>query len=122
MFIDILKIFAILCIAIVVGKLVAKIKLPAILGWLVTGIVFGPYLVQIVSLEIIESVWYKVLIKVFECFAGVMIGREIIFKKIARSGKQIIGITYAKSAFKLAHEIPSAAQDTPPQKEISTPS
>ena len=27
------------------------------------------------------------------CFAGVMIGREIIFKQIVRSGKQIIGIT-----------------------------
>lgn len=33
------------------------------------------------------------MIKVFEYFAGVMIGREIIFKKIAQSGKQIIGIT-----------------------------
>lgn len=74
-----------------------KLKLPAILGWLIAGIVFGPYLAQVVTLEITDSVWYKVAIKVFECFAGVMIGREIIFKKIARSGKQIIGITFVQS-------------------------
>ncbi len=81
MIVDILRLFAILCIAFVVGKLISKIKLPSILGWLITGIVFGPYLVQIVSLEITEAVWYKIFVKVFECFAGVMIGREIVFKK-----------------------------------------
>lgn len=44
-----------------------------------------------------KAAWYKILIKFFECFAGVMIGREIIFKKIASSGKQIIGITFMQS-------------------------
>lgn len=56
MLISILRVFAILCVAIIVGKLVSAIKLPAILGWLITGIVFGPYLAQIVTLEITESV------------------------------------------------------------------
>lgn len=97
MLISILRVFAILCVAIIVGKLVSAIKLPAILGWLITGIVFGPYLAQIVTLEITESVWYKIFVKIFECFAGVMIGREIVFKKIAKSGKQIIGITFIQS-------------------------
>lgn len=55
MLIDILRIFAIICIAITVGKLVSKIKLPAILGWLITGIVFGPFLVQIITFEITED-------------------------------------------------------------------
>lgn len=54
--IDVLRIFAIICIAVIVGKMVSKIKLPAILGWLITGIVFGPYLVQIVSFETIEKI------------------------------------------------------------------
>lgn len=44
-----------------------------------------------------DALWYKILIKIFECFAGVMIGREIIFKKIAKSGKQIVGITFVQS-------------------------
>lgn len=97
MVIGLLRIFAILCVAFTCGKLISKLKLPAILGWLITGIVFGPYLAQVVTLEITSSVWYKIIIKVFECFAGVMIGREIIFKKIAKSGKQIIGITFVQS-------------------------
>ena len=79
------------------GKLVSKLRLPAILGWLIAGVVFGPYLTNIVTLEIMDALWYKITIKIFECFAGVMIGREIIFKKIAKSGKQIIGITFVQS-------------------------
>lgn len=97
MVIGILRFFAIICVAIICGKLVSKLKLPAILGWLIAGIIFGPYLAEVVTLEITSSMWYKVTIKIFECFAGVMIGREIIFKKIAKSGKQIIGITFIQS-------------------------
>ena len=71
--------------------------MPAILGWLIAGIVFGPYLAEIVTFDIVNALWYKVFIKLFECFDGVMIGREILFKKIASSGKQIIGITFVQS-------------------------
>ena len=97
MLIQILRVFAIVCIAMIVGRLVSKAKLPAILGWLLAGVVFGPYLAEVVTAEIMDATWYKVLTKVYECFAGVMIGREIIFKKIAKSGKQIIGITFVQS-------------------------
>ena len=77
--------------------MLSKVKLPSILGWLIAGIVFGPYLAGVVTLDITNALWYKAAIKLFECFAGVMIGREIIFKKIASSGKQIIGITFVQS-------------------------
>ncbi len=97
MVIGLLRIFAVLCAAFTCGKLVSKLKLPAILGWLIAGIVFGPYLAEVVTLDITNSVWYKIMIKAFECFAGVMIGREIIIKKIAKSGKQMIGITFVQS-------------------------
>lgn len=88
---------AIICVAFVCGKLVSKVRLPSILGWLIAGIVFGPYLAGVVTSDITNALWYKVLIRFFECFAGVMIGREIVFKKIASSGKQIIGITFVQS-------------------------
>ncbi len=77
--------------------MISKLKLPAILGWLIAGIVFGPFLAEVVTLDITNTLWYKVFIKLFECFAGVMIGREIIFKKLANSGRQIIGITLVQS-------------------------
>ena len=92
-----LSLFGIISIAIITGKLVSLIKLPAILGWLIIGIIFGPYLVNLVTADTLNSTWYKIIIKFFECFAGVMIGKELIFKKIASSGKQIIGITIIQS-------------------------
>lgn len=97
MIISILKIFALICTALICGKLSAKLHLPAILGWLIAGIVFGPYLAGVVTSDITDSMWYKIFIKFFEAVAGVMIGREIIFKKLASSGKQIIGITVIQS-------------------------
>ena len=97
MIIGFLRIFAITCVALICGKLISKLKLPAILGWLIAGIVFGPYLAEVVTLDITGALWYKIFIKFLECFAGVMIGREIVFKKIARSGKQIVGITFVQS-------------------------
>lgn len=97
MIVSILRIFALICTAVICGKLTAKLKLPAILGWLVAGIVFGPYLAEVVTMDITEAVWYKITVKFFETVAGVMIGREIIFKKLASSGKQIIGITVIQS-------------------------
>ena len=97
MMISMLKIFALLCTALICGKLTAKLKLPAILGWLIAGVVFGPYLVGIVTAEITDAMWYKIAVKFFEAFAGVMIGREILLKKLASSGKQIIGITAIQS-------------------------
>ena len=77
--------------------MISKLKLPAILGWLIAGIVFRPFLAEVVTLDITNTLWYKVFIKLFECFAGVMIGRDIIFKKLANSGRQIIVITLVQS-------------------------
>ncbi|MGN0478164.1 MAG: cation:proton antiporter [Hominenteromicrobium sp.] len=97
MIVNILRVFGIVCIAFVVGRLAARVKLPAILGWLVTGVVFGPYLAGVVTFDIVNADAYKIFIKVVECFAGVMIGREILFKKLARTGRQIVGITFVQS-------------------------
>lgn len=97
MIVSVLRVFAIVCVAFAVGRLVARVRLPAILGWLITGVVFGPYLAGVVSAEIVDAMWYKIAIKVFACFAGVMIGREILFKKLAKTGKQILGITFVQS-------------------------
>ena len=49
MVIGILRFFAIVSVAVICGKLVSKLKLPAILGWLIAGIVFGPYLGGVVT-------------------------------------------------------------------------
>lgn len=95
--IEFLRLFAIVAIAFTMGKLVSQVKLPAILGWLITGMVFGPCIVGVVTPEILEATWYKILIKVFECLAGVMIGSEIIFKQLKKSGLQLTVVTLFQS-------------------------
>ena len=83
--------------AYVIGKAVARLRLPSILGWLLAGILFGPYLANVITQDTVNALWYNVFIKFFECFAGVMIGKEIIVKKLASSGKRIVGITFIQS-------------------------
>lgn len=51
MMIGFLRIFAIISVAFVCGKFISKLKLPAILGWLIAGIIFGPYLAEVLLLS-----------------------------------------------------------------------
>lgn len=51
----ILKWIASIAIAFIIGKLINKLKLPAILGWLITGIIVGPYAFSLISNELINT-------------------------------------------------------------------
>src|SRR5574344_2040494 len=94
---QILGFLGILAIAYVFGQIISTIKMPAILGWLIVGIVFGPYLVGMVSQDFIDSNIYKIVIHIFEAFAGVMIGSEINIIQLKSSGKQLIITTLFQS-------------------------
>lgn len=93
----VLSVIAIIIVAIAMGKLASKVKLPSILGWLIAGMIFGPYLGGIVGIDTLNEEWYLIVVKTFETLAGVMIGSEIVFKKLAKSGKQITIITLVQS-------------------------
>lgn len=84
-------------IAFFVGKLVSKIKLPAILGWLLTGMILGPHAVGIISEKLLSASWYQTILSIFECVMGLMIGTELVMKELKRSGKQIIITTLFQS-------------------------
>lgn len=79
-------------IAMVVGKLVAKVKLPAILGWLVTGMIIGPYALGWLNDDMMNSTWFHTLLNIGEVSVGLLIGTELIWKDLKKSGKQIITI------------------------------
>lgn len=42
-------------IAFLAGKLVSKIKLPSILGWLITGMFLGPHALSLVNQELLDA-------------------------------------------------------------------
>lgn len=93
----ILRILIGVLIAFYVGKLVSKIKLPAILGWLITGMILGPHAVGLIGDQLLSTSWYQTLLSIFECAMGLMIGSELVLKELKKSGKQIIVATIFQS-------------------------
>ena len=94
---DIIRLALAVLIAIFAGKLLQKIKMPAILGWLIIGIAFGPHAIGLLGQNVLDQHWYKVLLNIMECFLGLMIGTELVWAKIKRLGKQIFVITLTQS-------------------------
>lgn len=93
----ILRILVAIAIAFIVGKLVSKIKLPAILGWLLTGMILGPHAFGVVNDAVLNAHWYEPIMHILECVVGLLIGTELVWKKIKKSGKQIIITTLTQS-------------------------
>lgn len=95
--IELLRFLITILIAYVVGKLISKIKLPSILGWLITGMVLGPHAFSLMDQSMLDSKWYRVLIPILECTVGLMIGTELVWNKVKKSGKSIIITTFTQS-------------------------
>lgn len=93
----ILKLLLSIIVAFIVGKFVSRIKLPAILGWLVTGMILGPHAISVLGQEILDASWYQTLIHVLECAVGLMIGTELVWSKMKKSGKSIVIMTLTQS-------------------------
>ncbi|MEG1886561.1 MAG: cation:proton antiporter [Oscillospiraceae bacterium] len=93
----ILRMLFAIVIAFLVGKLVSKIKLPAILGWLLAGMILGPHALSLVSDNLLNAQWYQTFVHILECAVGLLIGTELVWKKIKKTGKQIIITTLTQS-------------------------
>lgn len=88
---------AVLAIAFFMGKLMTKIKMPSILGWLIAGMVFGPHAVGLLPQSILDEGWYKLVIMWMQCAFGLMLGTELIFKKLKNYGKALVVTTLFQS-------------------------
>ncbi len=91
------RLAATIIVAMVFGKLLTKIKMPAILGFLLAGMVMGPYALNVLSYDVINSGWYHVLLQIFELTMGLMLAKELVFKNIKSYGKQLMTITIFES-------------------------
>ncbi len=83
--------------AFLLGKFVSKWKLPAILGWLLAGMILGPHAVNILNEDILHSQIYERMMNILECSVGLMIGTELVWKKLKAAGKQIMVTTLTQS-------------------------
>ena len=93
----IFRLFVTIILAFLVGKLVAKFKLPSILGWLGTGMFLGPHALTLMNQELLDAQWYQVTVHILECAVGLMIGTELVWNKIKKSGKAIVITTFTQS-------------------------
>ena len=97
MIINIFRWFAVLALAFVAGKLMTKIKMPSILGWLIVGMIFGPHALNLMPQNVLDAGWYKTIIIWMQCAFGVMLGSELIWSKLKTSGKALIATTLTQS-------------------------
>ncbi|APF28839.1 sodium/hydrogen exchanger family protein [Clostridium sporogenes] len=93
----ILRLLLAVVVAFFLDKLISKVKLPAILGWLIAGMILGPHAVGLVNETTLNAEWYKTIVNILECAVGLLIGTELVWNKIKKSGKQLIITTLTQS-------------------------
>ena len=93
----ILRLALAVVLAFIAGQLVSVLKLPSILGWLIAGMVLGPHAVSLINRELQDAVWYQSVMHILECGVGLMIGTELVWQKIKKSGRAIIITTLTQS-------------------------
>ena len=97
MFAGLIRLAAVIALAFLTGRLVARFRLPAILGWLIAGMVLGPHAVGLLSERMMDARWYGAVEGLMECTAGMMIGTELILGNMKRTGGQLLVMTVAES-------------------------
>ena len=83
-----LRWLSVLVLAALAGKLVSKIRLPAILGWLIVGIFLGPHAAALMPQAVLDAQWYQTVIMWMQCAFGLMLGTELVWKKSKTTAKR----------------------------------
>ena len=95
--IHLLQWLAVLVLAALAGKLVSKIRLPSILGWLIVGMLLGPHALGLLPQSILDATLYKTVIMWMQCAFGLMLGTELVWKELKSFGKGLIVTTLTQS-------------------------
>lgn len=94
---NIIRLTLVVVLAFLAGKIVAKLRMPAVLGFLLAGMFLGPHGANLLTQDILDLSSYHTLISFLECGMGLMLGIEMVWKKMRAFGKQIITITFTQS-------------------------
>jgi Kef-type K+ transport system membrane component KefB len=92
-----LRLLAGVVLAFIAGKLVSRLKLPSILGWLIAGMILGPHALSLINQTLLDAVWYQSILHILECAVGLMIGTELVWNKLKQSGRSIVITTLTQS-------------------------
>lgn len=94
---DIIRLLLAIVITVIAGKLISKLRLPAILGWLIAGMIMGPHALNLLGNSLLDAPWFNTVESLLECVVGLMIGTELIWSKMKKAGKQILVTTITES-------------------------
>lgn len=82
-------------LALLAGKIVKKIKLPNVTGYLIMGLIAGPYCLKLIPLEVVESLsWLPEMALGFIAFS---IGAEFKLSYLKKVGKSPIIIAFCEA-------------------------
>lgn len=95
--IQILRWLIVLLLAMLAGRLISKLKLPSILGWLIVGMLLGPHALGLMPQPVLDTTWYKTVIMWMQCAFGLMLGTELVWKELRTYGKGLIVTTLTQS-------------------------
>ena len=87
----------VLGIAFLAGGLIKYLKLPSILGWLITGMVLGPYAIGLLSRDLMNTTVYNTIINWMQIAFGLMLGTELVWSKIKSYGRALVITTITQS-------------------------
>ncbi len=97
MIIFILRWVIVLILAYGAGRLITKIRMPSILGWMIVGMLLGPHAMKIMPQSVLDAGWYQTILMWMQCSFGMMLGSELIWSKLKHSGKALVITTLAQS-------------------------
>lgn len=97
MILNVLRLLLVAALGFLCGKLASKLNMPAVLGFLIAGMALGPNAANLLTQEILDAPSYQHLISVLECGMGLMLGTEMVWKRMRSYGKQVLVITLTES-------------------------
>ena len=97
MILNVLRLLLVVVIGFLFGKLASRLKMPAVLGFLIAGMALGPNAADLLTQEILDTASYRNLISILECGMGLMLGTEMVWKRMRSYGKQVLVITLTES-------------------------
>lgn len=97
MIVNLLRLLVVVALGFLFGKLASKLRMPAVLGFLIAGMALGPNAANLLTQEILDAPAYERLISVLECGMGLMLGTEMVWKRMRSYGKQVLVITLTES-------------------------
>ena len=84
-----MRLLVVVALGFLCGKLASKLRMPAVLGFLIAGMALGPNAANLLTQEILDAPAYENLISVLECGMGLMLGIDV---KGPRTNKELAAL------------------------------